>query len=92
VLKRFADRLAFPEDSYPARFIETAASDWAVSKRLLNQIEASTRVTEDSNGQASLLTDIDVDYQTRRIQFVPCEAAVWVRVHEHALTCRAQGV
>jgi hypothetical protein len=74
-----ADRLGFPDDSYPARFIETVASDWAINARLLNRIEAETRVTEDVAGQASFLADIDLDYQARRIQFVIAALNWWYR-------------
>jgi patatin-related protein len=83
VLKRYAamiaGRLGFPEDSYPARFIETVASDWAINRGLLCPIDAATRVPEDLAEQLNFLADVDLDYQARRIQFVIAAINWWYR-------------
>jgi patatin-related protein len=81
VVKRFAamvaGNLGFPPDTYPARYIENVASDWAVEARLLNQIERDSRVTEDEPDQVKFLTEVDLDYEARRIQFVIAAFSWW---------------
>jgi patatin-related protein len=81
VMKRFAAMIAgnlgFPPDTYPARYIESVASDWAGEARLLNQIEKDTRVTEDGPDQVKFLTEVDLDYEARRIQFVIAAFSWW---------------
>src|SRR5262249_54698704 len=82
-LKRYAamiaDRLGFPDDSYPARFIETVASDWAINAGLLNPVGAATTIPENFTEQARFLADVDLDYQTRRIHFVIAAVNWWYR-------------
>ena len=82
-LKRYAamiaSRLDFPDDSYPARFIETVASDWAISVGMLSPIGAATRARENLDEQESFLADVDLDYQRRRMQFVIAAFNWWYR-------------
>jgi patatin-related protein len=83
VLRRYAamiaKRLNFPDDSYPARFVETVTSDWAVAKGLLSPVGAAVKMPENLDEQKSLLADVDSDYQHRRIQFVISAFSWWYR-------------
>ena len=82
-LKRYAamiaDRLGFPDDSYPARFIETVASDWAINAGLLNPVGSAVKIPENFTEQTRFLADVDLDYQTRRIHFVIAAFNWWYR-------------
>lgn len=95
VLKRYAamiaDSLSLLEDSYPARFIEVVASDWAGQKRLLKQIESEVPITEDANGQNAFLRDLDLDYHARRVEFVIAGINWWYRdIVEPGMPARAE--
>jgi len=83
VLRRYAEMIAagleFGRDTYPARFIETVASDWARAARLLNQIESESRMAEDVSEQTRFLADVDLDYDARRIEFVIAALNWWYR-------------
>ena len=83
VLRRYAaliaGHLGFPEDSYPARFIETAASDWAGQVGLLRPVGLPTRAAEDAAEQDRFLADVDLDYEKRRLQFAIAAFNWWYR-------------